>query len=228
MPFGSTAGTSFAGCCRCRRSWAQASSSLPTSSRAPRSLPRRSRSGSSRRSSALRSSRSSFARRGAATHERDRARGRHRAARWAARRGRRRPARSRRVSGWPHRAERRGQDDAAARGRWPRLLRREPSRCTTATLRRCERRERAQQIAVVPQEPATPAWLTVAEYVLLGRTPYLGTLAREGRADRDAAARALDAARPPRAPRADARHAERRRATAGGRRPRAGPGGRRS
>jgi iron complex transport system ATP-binding protein len=54
-----------------------------------------------------------------------------------------------------------------------------------------KRRELAQQVAVVAQEPVTPSWLTVAEYVLLGRTPYLGALAREGQADRDAAARAL-------------------------------------
>ncbi|MFN8223825.1 MAG: ABC transporter ATP-binding protein [Gaiellales bacterium] len=53
------------------------------------------------------------------------------------------------------------------------------------------RRELAQQIAVVPQQPLTPPWLTVGEYVLLGRTPYLGALAREGKHDRDAAARAL-------------------------------------
>jgi iron complex transport system ATP-binding protein len=58
----------------------------------------------------------------------------------------------------------------------------------TRTLRR---RELAQQLAVVPQEPSTPPWLTVSEYVLLGRTPYLGSLAREGKEDRDAAARAL-------------------------------------
>ena len=33
--------------------------------------------------------------------------------------------------------------------------------------------------------------MTVAEYVLLGRTPHLGQLAKEGRRDRDAAARTL-------------------------------------
>jgi iron complex transport system ATP-binding protein len=54
------------------------------------------------------------------------------------------------------------------------------------------RREVAQQVAVVPQDPVTPAWLTVAEYVLLGRTPYLGSLAREGQRDRDAVAQALE------------------------------------
>jgi iron complex transport system ATP-binding protein len=49
----------------------------------------------------------------------------------------------------------------------------------------------ARLVAVVPQEPSTPPWMTVAEYVLLGRTPHLGPLAKEGARDRDAAARAL-------------------------------------
>jgi len=53
------------------------------------------------------------------------------------------------------------------------------------------RREVARAIALVPQEPSTPAWMTVGEYVLLGRTPYLGPLAKEGARDREAAARAL-------------------------------------
>jgi len=53
------------------------------------------------------------------------------------------------------------------------------------------RAELARLVAVVPQEPSTPPWMTVAEYVLLGRTPHLGPLAKEGAADRDAAARAL-------------------------------------
>jgi iron complex transport system ATP-binding protein len=53
------------------------------------------------------------------------------------------------------------------------------------------RRERARRIAVVPQEPETPPWLTVGEYVLLGRTPHLGPLAREGAVDGEATARAL-------------------------------------
>ena len=55
-----------------------------------------------------------------------------------------------------------------------------------------DRRERARLLAVVPQTPETPPWLTVAEYVLMGRTPHLGPLAREGAADRDAAWNALD------------------------------------
>jgi len=53
------------------------------------------------------------------------------------------------------------------------------------------RAELSRLLAVVPQEPSTPPWMTVAEYVLLGRTPHLGALAKEGKRDRDAAARAL-------------------------------------
>jgi iron complex transport system ATP-binding protein len=49
----------------------------------------------------------------------------------------------------------------------------------------------ARLVALVPQEPSTPPWMTVAEYVLMGRTPHLGVLAREGGGDREAAARAL-------------------------------------
>lgn len=47
------------------------------------------------------------------------------------------------------------------------------------------RRERARRVALVPQDPETPEWLTVAEYVLLGRAPHLGALAREGAADHE-------------------------------------------
>ena len=53
------------------------------------------------------------------------------------------------------------------------------------------RRELSRLLAMVPQEPSTPPWMTVGEYVLLGRTPHLGALAKEGRHDRAAAARAL-------------------------------------
>jgi iron complex transport system ATP-binding protein len=55
------------------------------------------------------------------------------------------------------------------------------------------RRQVARSVALVPQKPETPAALTVAEYVLLGRTPYIGYLATERREDRLAAERALDA-----------------------------------
>ncbi|HEU5474555.1 MAG TPA: ABC transporter ATP-binding protein [Actinophytocola sp.] len=44
-------------------------------------------------------------------------------------------------------------------------------------------RERARRIGYAPQVPVLPEGLTVTDYVLLGRTPHLGPLAREGRAD---------------------------------------------
>jgi iron complex transport system ATP-binding protein len=53
------------------------------------------------------------------------------------------------------------------------------------------RAELSRLVAVVPQDPTTPPWMTVGEYVLLGRTPHLGRLAKEGARDREAAARAL-------------------------------------
>ncbi|MGH2933469.1 MAG: ABC transporter ATP-binding protein [Gaiellaceae bacterium] len=54
------------------------------------------------------------------------------------------------------------------------------------------RRELARGIAFVPQNPVTPFELTVAEYVLLGRTPHLGYLGVEGARDRRAVAGALE------------------------------------
>ena len=53
-------------------------------------------------------------------------------------------------------------------------------------------RERAKVIAYVPQEPVLPPDLTVAQYVLLGRTPHLGYLATPGRHDRERARAAMD------------------------------------
>ena len=46
-------------------------------------------------------------------------------------------------------------------------------------------------VALVPQAPVLPAGMTVAEYVLLGRTAHLGWLARESRADRQVVASVL-------------------------------------
>ncbi|MQA93762.1 MAG: ATP-binding cassette domain-containing protein [Streptosporangiales bacterium] len=46
-------------------------------------------------------------------------------------------------------------------------------------------RERARRIAYAPQQPVLPSEVAVFDYVLLGRTPHLGYLAREGRHDRD-------------------------------------------
>ena len=60
------------------------------------------------------------------------------------------------------------------------------------SIREMSRREVARVIAFVPQTPVTPLELTVSEYVLLGRTPYLAYLGGEGRDDRLAAQRALD------------------------------------
>jgi iron complex transport system ATP-binding protein len=53
------------------------------------------------------------------------------------------------------------------------------------------RRQLARQIALVPQQPQTPPELTVAEYVLLGRTPHIGYFATETRSDRLAAEQAI-------------------------------------
>jgi iron complex transport system ATP-binding protein len=53
------------------------------------------------------------------------------------------------------------------------------------------RRRLARTAALVPQLPERPPELTVAEYVLLGRTPHLGYFAVESANDRAAAARAL-------------------------------------
>ncbi|GAB3682495.1 ABC transporter ATP-binding protein [Saccharopolyspora tripterygii] len=47
------------------------------------------------------------------------------------------------------------------------------------------RRERARTVAYAPQIPQLPVGLTVTDYVLLGRTPHLGALGREGRSDLD-------------------------------------------
>jgi iron complex transport system ATP-binding protein len=48
------------------------------------------------------------------------------------------------------------------------------------------RRELARLVATVPQSPAVPPGMSVFDYVLLGRTPYIHPLGRESRADIDA------------------------------------------
>jgi cobalamin transport system ATP-binding protein len=50
-------------------------------------------------------------------------------------------------------------------------------------LRRLSRRERARTAALVPQIPIIPPGMAVVDYVLLGRTPHLAPLGREGAAD---------------------------------------------
>ena len=57
---------------------------------------------------------------------------------------------------------------------------------------RLSRRELARRIALVPQQPAVPAGMTVADYVLLGRTPYIPYLGSETRRDLAIVARVLD------------------------------------
>ncbi|MFT7601496.1 MAG: iron complex transport system ATP-binding protein [Acidimicrobiales bacterium] len=52
-------------------------------------------------------------------------------------------------------------------------------------------RSRARSIAYLPQDPMLPAGMTVAEYVLLGRSAHLSWLANEGEVDRMAARRAM-------------------------------------
>jgi iron complex transport system ATP-binding protein len=45
------------------------------------------------------------------------------------------------------------------------------------------RRDRARVVAMVPQIPVVPVGMTVFDYVMLGRTPYLPPLGRESAAD---------------------------------------------
>ncbi len=46
------------------------------------------------------------------------------------------------------------------------------------------RRDRARRIALVQQDAAVPPGVRVADYVMLGRTPYISYFGREGRDDR--------------------------------------------
>jgi iron complex transport system ATP-binding protein len=52
-------------------------------------------------------------------------------------------------------------------------------------------RERARRVALVPQAPIVPPGITVGDYVLLGRTPYLPRFGSEGAADLAVAEEAL-------------------------------------
>ena len=53
-------------------------------------------------------------------------------------------------------------------------------------------RTRGLDVAWMPQRPQMPNEMTVADYVLLGRTPHLGYMGTEGREDLEAAELALD------------------------------------
>jgi iron complex transport system ATP-binding protein len=54
-------------------------------------------------------------------------------------------------------------------------------------LARLPRRARARRVATVRQSPVVPPGMTVLDYVLLGRTPYIAPLGRESAADLAAA-----------------------------------------
>ncbi|MEU6710562.1 ABC transporter ATP-binding protein [Nonomuraea sp. NPDC046802] len=53
-------------------------------------------------------------------------------------------------------------------------------------------RERARLLAYAPQSPSLPPEMTVFDYALLGRTPYIPYLGRESGHDRDVTASVLD------------------------------------
>lgn len=67
-----------------------------------------------------------------------------------------------------------------------------PARRTGDGSRLSPQRARARSVAYVAQQPVLPPGMTVAEYVLLGRTAHLGWLRAEGPADRRAAAEVLE------------------------------------
>ena len=54
------------------------------------------------------------------------------------------------------------------------------------------RRSVARLVAYVPQRPLTPVSMAVADYVLLGRTPHIPYLSREGRRDMEVVAGVLE------------------------------------
>jgi len=59
-------------------------------------------------------------------------------------------------------------------------------------LHRMPRRERARTLAIVPQQPTVPPGMSVLDYVLLGRTPYIRPLGRESTSDITAVERVLE------------------------------------
>lgn len=58
--------------------------------------------------------------------------------------------------------------------------------------RHMNRRELARRVAVVPQQPVVPIGTTVTDYVLLGRTPYIGYLGVESARDVAVVTQTLD------------------------------------
>lgn len=60
------------------------------------------------------------------------------------------------------------------------------------SLASCSRRRRAALVAYVPQSPTIPDDMTGFEYVLLGRSPYIGYFGTERREDKEKAAAVLE------------------------------------
>ncbi len=65
-------------------------------------------------------------------------------------------------------------------------------RVVEALVSAMSRRRLAQLIAYVSQRPQIPASMTVTDYVLLGRTPYIPYLGTEGRGDLKVVARVIE------------------------------------
>lgn len=62
---------------------------------------------------------------------------------------------------------------------------------TGTNVRKLQLRERAKKIAMVSQQPATPAGFTALDLVLMGRNPHLGWLEWEGPQDLEIARRVM-------------------------------------
>lgn len=62
-------------------------------------------------------------------------------------------------------------------------------------MERMSRGEIARRLALLPQNPNLPPSFTAWEVVMMGRTPFLGFLSREGAADRAIVGRAMEMAR---------------------------------
>jgi iron complex transport system ATP-binding protein len=58
--------------------------------------------------------------------------------------------------------------------------------------RHLDRRAWARLVALVPQDPVVPPGMPVSSYVLLGRTPHIAPLGREGARDLEVAGRTLE------------------------------------
>ena len=61
-----------------------------------------------------------------------------------------------------------------------------------ADVARSSRRRMARLVAYVPQRPVVPGTMSVADYVLTGRTPYISYLGTEDRRDLEVAGRVLE------------------------------------